>query len=569
MSKKNTTSNLIPLNKVKISKTIRSQFQNNKIKKYFKDIEMFNDIQLLANNSNINLDLCLYGMSVGMPIIKEFLPLRKGMTFKKINEINKEASIRTLFLTNNKEKIEGLGINALEIIYIALNDTLKWSANFEEFLNSKELKITKWINPIEQLIICVSVSKLFECYFDLDHHIKAAATILFIDDKDLDKFSIQRAAFRRDKYIFLEKNLLTATGKKFIKSLKNSRQFRFSKNVGYPYFKSFAKWLPKDLDEMFHKSIELYSPQNRKDFIAKFKVANSPLKLLMIIFGKKDIPQNIHNGFNEILKYYVDKKILVNYELKKINYEDFEKAILNYMQIIKNVNHNDRYIKLLYKRGLFKELINFKKDCPGPIIQKALGFIPDKNHFIKQTIEFKNYEVKQVFSKQELISVGNEFSNCLRNYRNYHEDLDREGICFLVFRLKKRAKNFGSFVAYIDIRNRYCNILEMLRKSNRNCTNDERFVLQELLMNLNLIDIPDEFFAHFTMKTFTEIASKDLEDGINDLITAAPTIYALLKKLKSSNQWFYNVDKQILSEEIKKLVAESLETQFNMKKLSA
>ena len=75
----------------------------------------------------------------------------------------------------------------------------------------------------------------------------------------------------------------------------------------------------------------------------------------------------------------------------------------------------------------------------------------------------------------------------------------------------------------------------MLRKSNRNCTNDERFVLQELLMNLNLIDIPDEFFAHFTMKTFTEIASKDLEDGINDLITAAPTIYALLKKLKSSS----------------------------------
>ena len=73
-------------------------------------------------------------------------------------------------------------------------------------------------------------------------------------------------------------------------------------------------------------------------------------------------------------------------------------------------------------------------------------------------------------------------------------------------------------------------------------------------MNLNLIDIPDEFYAHFTMKTFTEIASKDLENGINDLVSMAPTIYALLKQLKGSNQWFYNVDKQILSEEIKKLV---------------
>ena len=88
-------------------------------------------------------------------------------------------------------------------------------------------------------------------------------------------------------------------------------------------------------------------------------------------------------------------------------------------------------------------------------------------------------------------------------------------------------------------------------------------------MNLNLIDIPDEFYAHFTMKTFTEIASKDLENGINDLVSMAPTIYALLKQLKGSNQWFYNVDKQILSEEIKKLVTESLEKQYDMKKLSA
>ena len=71
------------------------------------------------------------------------------------------------------------------------------------------------------------------------------------------------------------------------------------------------------------------------------------------------------------------------------------------------------------------------------------------------------------------------------------------------------------------------------------------------------------------MKTFTEIASKDLENGINDLVSMAPTIYALLKQLKGSNQWFYNVDKQILSEEIKKLVTESLEKQYDMKKLSA
>ena len=557
------------LNKTEISKIIKSKFKNNKLKDFFHDIEMFNDIQSLAKDSNIDLDLCLYGINVGIPVIKEFLSFREDMDFEKINEINKDAEIRSLFITNNKEKIQSLGINALEIIYIALDDSLKWNANFEEFINSRELKVTKWINPIEQLSICISISKLFDCYFDLDHHIKAAATILFLDDKDLNKFSIQRASYKQNRHLFLENNLTTKIGKKFIESLKDSKQYRFTKNLGYPYFKSFAKWLQSDLDEIFSKSLELYSPQNKKDFIGKYKVANSQLKLLMVIYGKKDVPQNIQIGFNQLLKYYVDKKVLVNVELKTINYDDFVKAIFNYMQIIKNVNHNDRYIKLLYKRGLFKELIKFNKDDPGPIIQKALGFIPERNHFIKEPIEFKCYEVKQVFSKQELISVGNEFSNCLRNYRNYHEELDRTGACFLIFRIKKRIKNYGSFVAYLDIRNRQCNIYEMLRKSNRNCTNDERFALQELLMNLNLIDIPDEFYAHFTMKTFTEIASKDLENGINDLVSMAPTIYALLKQLKGSNQWFYNVDKQILSEEIKKLVTESLEKQYDMKKLSA
>ena len=96
---------------------------------------MFNDIQSLAKDSNIDLDLCLYGINVGIPVIKEFLSLREDMDFEKINEINKGAEIRSLFITNNKEKIQSLGINALEIIYIALDDSLKWNANSESDLS--------------------------------------------------------------------------------------------------------------------------------------------------------------------------------------------------------------------------------------------------------------------------------------------------------------------------------------------------------------------------------------------------------------------------------------------------
>ena len=75
------------LNKTEISKIIKSKFKNNKLKDFFHDIEMFNDIQSLAKDSNIDLDLCLYGINVGIPVIKEFLSFREDMDFEKINEI--------------------------------------------------------------------------------------------------------------------------------------------------------------------------------------------------------------------------------------------------------------------------------------------------------------------------------------------------------------------------------------------------------------------------------------------------------------------------------------------------
>ena len=566
--KNNKPSNKLLFNSMKISKAIKSEFKDNKLIESFKDIKMFNDIKLIADKSKIELDLCLYGLNVAIPVIKTFVDLREGIDMKQIKEIHKESSMRTLFITNRKEQMNSHGINALDITYEALTNSFSWSINFEEFINSKELKITKWTNPIDQLILCITVAKIFNCYFDVDHYVKAAATILFMDDKVLKKFSIERTAFKDDQYAYLKKNLITNAGKSFLSGLKNSKEYKFKSNKGYPYLKTFAKWLPNEFDHYLNKSIDVYSSQTKKDFVTKFKHANSPLKLLMIIFNKKDIPKNIQSGFNKIYRNFKCQKTLIDIELKNISYEQFELAILNFLQITKNVNFNNYDIKTLFQKGLFRELISYKKDYPGAIIQRALGYIPARNQLIKGTIEHGGYEVKQVYSRQELLAVGEEFQNCLRTHQNYHNALKIHGYCFLVFRLKSRKNNFGSFVAYLDLRNKNCNIVEMLRKRNNNCTQAERFCLQELLMNLKLIDIPDEFFAHFTMKRFTEIASKDLENGVSDLIEHAPIIYALLRKLKKSKHWIYNIDNQILSKEIKEIVADYLEEQNGMKSLT-
>ena len=549
----------------KIYKTINTKFKKNKLKKSFEGVQMFNDIRLLADNSNVDLDLYLYGLNVAIPVINAFIDFKDGFDLEKINKITLDSSIRSLYISNQEDSERIHGINALDIKYIALNDSLHWGSNFEEFLKTKELKITKWVNPIEQIIFCILLAEIFECYFDLDHFLKSAATVLFMDDQQLKRFCIKRSSYKKYQHLYLEERLTDNKQKKILSSLKSTSKYRTTYNVGYPYIKKFAQTLPFGLENYLHEAIKVFSPQTKKDFTTKFKNAEFLLKLLMLVFNKKDISKEALLGFKGIYKSYIDKTFLINHELKKLNYDDFESAMLNYLKVTKGVHGNNREIEKLNIKGVLQELINYQEDSPGPLIQKALGFIPSKNCFLKKEIEFKGYEIKQVCSRPELIAVGEEFSNCLKNYANYHQSLQANGISFLAFRHKSKKKNFGSFVVHLDLNNRQCKILEMKRKGNRQCTLEERAILQEFLINMNLINIPDEFFAHYTMRTFTEIASKNLENGITDVIENAPIIYALLKKLKNSKQWFYDVDGQILTEDVKAIVRESLEKQNGMK----
>ena len=552
------------LNSKKILSVLNKKLEKANFIKTFEDLKMFNDIKTLANSSKIDLDLSLYGLSVAIPAIKEFINFKDGTDIDEVNDLLKQPITRSLFITNTKVNVKNNGINALEIIYMSINKKFEWNKDFEEFLRTKEIKITKWINPIEQLVNCIILSKIFDCYFDEEHYIKSAATILFMDDSLLKKFCIERSKFNNQQNIFLEKNLKKDIYKNIFSGFIGQKEYKFKKNKGYPYLVPFAKSLPEVLNKHLIKAIDLYSLKTKKDFLTKFKKGNYLLKLLMITFDKKDIPVSIQEDFKKLYKNFTDKELLINCELNDMSYDEFEKAIINYRKITKNLHSNLSSAKLLYQRNLFKELINFKENSPGPIVKATMGYIPDKNNFLKDPIEFKNYEVSQVKSRLELISVGHEFGNCLRHTREYHHALNRSGVCFFVFRFKSRKRNYASFIAYTNLNNRQCAIYEMHRRSNGTCSQEERILVQELLMNMKLIDIPDEYFAHFTMQTFTEIASKNFENGINGIIENAPMIYTLLNKLRASRQWFYNVDNQLLTDDQKKIVKDFLQKENNI-----
>ena len=66
-------SNTALLNKMQITKVIRNEFRDKKLNDSFKDIQMFNDIKTHAQNSKINLEICLYGLHVSTTVLKLFL----------------------------------------------------------------------------------------------------------------------------------------------------------------------------------------------------------------------------------------------------------------------------------------------------------------------------------------------------------------------------------------------------------------------------------------------------------------------------------------------------------------
>ena len=107
----------------------------------------------------------------------------------------------------------------------------------------------------------------------------------------------------------------------------------------------------------------------------------------------------------------------------------------------------------------------------------------------------------------------------------------------------------------------------MLRKNNRDCSQGDRINLYEFLMHQKLIDIPEEYFAQFFIKKLSDIASKNFDDGINNLIDDAPVMLALIKSLPK--HWFTYREGNLCTDEIKEVVYRYLEQKHGLTKLTA
>lgn len=531
------------------------------IDEYRKSIKapIYNDFKISLDN-NPDENIYFYGLKIAIPIISNFISYKNGFNEEKIDSLIKEHSLKAYLLTNISDLTKMNGINALDIKIDNNNSLFFWGKDFEEFLETKEIKITYWTNPVEQISLCLLLSATFECFFDVDHHMKSLFTILHMKDEILMKHEIKRPIFDEKEYNLIEKIMpsYSSYSKDLAFCIENGKYK--SKIKGYPFISRYAKTLPSGSGKYLQKAIDMMSRKTKRDFRNVFTKDKFTNQILMIAFQKKILPKDLKDGFSVFYRCYKDKPYLLNHELK-YDFNSFEKAIRGFNNLTLKVT--TRAIKPSLQKGIIDELINYdnNEEHIGPLVRIILGPIPKKKVILEKIEYFKGFEIKQIKSKRELVSVGKCFGNCLQTHSSYQNSLVNLENCeyFLVFNNSDSyLKNCKNFVCHFSIKNKKLTLSEMNRKGNESCSQEEYAFLLEFLIHKELTEIPEELYAHFFMHRMNQLIALTKADAISSIRKDAGLIYAILDQLSKCKNFIYPVDDQLISEGIKNQILDDL-----------
>ena len=551
------------------------------IKKLLEKDEHFREIKKLNKKPSIQINMLYGGFFIWIELLRSLIGHREKE--KDLFEDNTDDSLRTIltdlsleqtYISSASHQDEvNLGVNALDIYFSDQNDKFIWGADFIRFINSHEIFVTKWHDPYKQILICLFLAKIFNCYFDLEHHLKILKT--FCDSKDsvLTKQKISLTKLSKKQRGFFIDNL-PKRFKPREKDLEKNLIFRVTK---YSHIANFLRKLPEGNANLISKAFDAVNPKAKSSLRSKFKTNTSFTdKIILLNYFPQQAPAHILQKFNDMYQRYSDKKHLLSIELENFHYLDFIKVINGYDSIKKNF-YSTRNLKKILKPGIFPELLELTQSQGkkiGPIIEKFYKPVPPEKIIVAEDHFFNGYEVRQVKSVQELKKAGGYFQNCLRSHEHYSQELITKNNHIYFFTFIKSAdapekfelehpnayaNNFESFVCKISIEEKHLLVLEIHRKQNEAVTPDETMVLSSFLMLHDLIRIPDDYFASLLIAKMNQITSRDFSYGMETIIKEAPLIFALIKKLRRSKLWMFRQENVQIPENIESKVLKELE----------
>ncbi len=467
------------------------------------------------------------GLLITLKAMKELIGFKEAFKGKSLSKIISQSDLM-LF---NRGQLLG-GINALNIFF---DSQVRSDKSFEEFLISRELKIITWENPIEQIYLCIILSNIYMCYFDLSHHLKAAASILSVDSNSLET---QRISNQISTPLHLKFYDHVRNAKNYFSIKANKECIEYTPiKVRYPFIKNFIANLPSINPLLIHMAVDIFSSQSKHSIEVRFKHKRTfSYQLLVLLFQEHEIPDVIHASFTAFYKKFKDKEVLLS-EID-LPYQEFILAMNNFEHLHRNL-HMDIYV-----RGLSKELIqNAKNSCEyGPILTKGMGPIPKEKVLIPHETEYEGFSCRQVLSAFELRKLGISMRNCLATYSGYANDLvaSHNNRYFFEFTSPKKS---SSFCCFISISNRKLSIFEMKGPLNAHCKEQDTHTLCRFLLSAGLIDFPSELIHNLLGTLLLQVNKKkknplcskkrNLKNGTSYIKNNAEIITQLIQELPS------------------------------------
>ena len=466
------------------------------------------------------------GLLITLQVMKEFVGFKETFEGKSLSDILTQSNV---LLFNQCQEVGG--INALNIFF---DTQVRWDKSFEDFLISKELKIITWKNPIEQIYLCIILSNIYKCYFDLSHHLKAAASILSVNANSLET---QRITNQISIPLHLKFYDHVRNAKKYFSIKVNKECIEYTPvKCRYPFIKNFITKLPGMNPSLIFMAVDIFSSQSKQSIKARFKRKRTfSYQLMVLLFQDHEIPDVIYASFNNFYQKFKDKELVIT-EIN-VTYQEFRHAMNNFEHLHLRLNKN------IFMPGLVEELIQNASDSKqyGPILTKGMGMIPKEKILIPQEQKWEGLICKQVLSVYELRELGLSMRNCLANNLSYESALvESSDKYFFVFMNSVKSR---SFCCYLSIVKGQVKINEMKRPNNRRCEQSDLHVLYRFLLSEELIELPCEIIhcllgtllMNAKGKKMNILSSKktNLKNGTSYIKNNAEIITKLIQELPS------------------------------------
>ena len=559
------------------------------VKSLLEEHQHYSQLKQLNKDSETQTEELFDGFLVWNKVLERLIgisDMKKDLSDENVSNFSdrllEDLDLDPMTILSNANRNESeIGINALNICFSEKHNRLVWGSDFTKFTKTKEICVTRWNDAYKQILICMFLSKTFNCYFDLKHHLKILKTFSCLEKDILSKHQIDLKKMTEKQKMFFIDNL-----PRKLKIRRNDRNKNNFFSVGkYGNIKNFIKQLPEDNPNLIYKAFEAVNPKTRSALRTRYKKSTKFTdKLVLLNFSSYQSPEHVLKEFNDIYRRFDDKKNLISSVLKNSKHSDFLKIINAYGNVKKEI-FRSRDLKKILIPGIFSELLDFANTNGakrGPILMSQYKPIPPEKIIVSDDHIFSDYQVCQIKSVHELKQAGRYFQNCLRDHAGYARELIKKDNNIYFFTFIKLADNpekfelvapnnftakLQSFVCKISIKKGGLKIEEAFRKHNESTHLSEFWILKGFLISQGLIKIPSDYFAALFFSRLSSLATGGFKKGIKNIINDAGMIYAFVRKLRSSQFWMFQEENFFITEDIESKIVQELEIVSSQKNL--